>query len=417
MSLAAVRNYRGNDYMPLKLKGLLVRHGIAQSDIAAAIQQANGTPFSNAALNVLVNHGHWPKTTPRKEVRSQIENFLRACDVDATEIATAWEPEGNDDYRGLHPVGAHVGQPSPKPAGFNPKAAPKPLIEPMEVAMLSPAAKRHFKLFRDPFQDDVNGPDDVYFSAEQRYVMEAMWQTAKHGGFIAVCGESGSGKSTLRKMLVERIRNQPIRMIFPQALDKKRLSSGAISQAIVNDIAPGEKVTSSLEGQARQVKKLLLTSSQADYSHVLLIEEAHDLTIDTLKHLKRFYELEDGFRKLMSIILIGQPELKDKLDERRHPEAREVIRRCEIAELLPLNGNLEEYLAHKLKRISVDPSAIFAADAYDAIRARWTKTKPGSKDVLSQLYPLVVNNTVTRAMNRAAEIGVPLITGDLIKEL
>lgn len=417
MTTAAVHSYRGCLYMPLKLKGCLVRHGISQTDLAGVVEQANGLPLSNAALNLLINHGHWPKTTKQDVVRGQIEAFLESQGLLTDEIATMWEPEGDDRYRRAHPVGAHVGQPSPKPAGFNPKAKPKSPIEPMEVEMLSPAAKRHFKLFRDPFQDDVNGPDDVYFSAEQRYVMEAMWQTAKHGGFIAVSGESGSGKSTLRKMLVERMRQQPIRMIFPRALDKTRLTTGAICQAIINDIAPGETVRSSLEAQARQVEKLLLESARADYSHVLVIEEAHDLTIQTLKYLKRFYELEDGFRKLMSIILIGQPELKDKLDERRHPEAREVIRRCEIAELLPLNGNLEEYLAHKLKRISVDPAAIFAADAYDAIRARWTKTKPGSKDVLSQLYPLVVNNTVTRAMNRAADIGVPLITGDLIKEL
>ena len=50
--------------------------------------------------------------------------------------------------------------------------------------MLSPAAKRHFKIFRDPFQDDVNSPDDVYLSDEQRYILEAMLQTAKAGGII-----------------------------------------------------------------------------------------------------------------------------------------------------------------------------------------------------------------------------------------
>jgi type II secretory pathway predicted ATPase ExeA len=240
-----------------------------------------------------------------------------------------------------------------------------------------------------------------------------MYQTAKNGGFIAVPGESGSGKTTLRKLLIERIKGQPIRLIFPQALDKTRLSTGAICQAIVNDLAPGMKIRSSLEAQARQVQEVLLQSSRADNSHVLVIEEAHDLSIATLKYLKRFYELEDGFKKLLSIVLIGQQELKDKLDEGKHPEAREVIRRCEIAELLPLGADLEKYLAHKLKRIAVDPAAIFSADAYDGIRARLTRTKSGQ--VHSQLYPLVVNNLVTRAMNRAAELGIPQVTADLVK--
>lgn len=412
MPAAPKLNFAGNAYMPLNLKGVLLRFGLTQPVWAGTVLQTNQRPLSEAAASLLINWNTWPKNTPRESIKQQTEAWLLANGVPQEELTGLWSVDPADHYRGRHPDGVHIGQGS----GPRLKLVP-PEFEPMEVAMLSPAAKRHFKLFRDPFQDDVNGPDDVFFSTEQRYVMEAMWQTAKHGGFIAVAGESGSGKSTLRKMLVERIREQPIRMIFPRAVDKTRLTTGNICKAIINDIAPGETAKSDLEAQARQVEKLLLASARADYSHVLVIEEAHDLTISTLKYLKRFYELEDGFRKLLSIILIGQPELKDKLDERRHPEAREVIRRCEIAELLPLNGNLEEYLAHKLKRISVDPATLFAADAYDAIRARWTKTKPGSKDVLSQLYPLVVNNTVTRAMNRAAEIGVPLITGDLIKEL
>lgn len=407
-------NFNGDPYMPLTLKGVLLRYGLKQPAWTAAVMQGNGHPLSDAAGNLLINWGDWPKRTSQASIKTQTEAWLLANGVPADELIGIWEIDAADRFRAQQPQGIHVGQAS---GGRHRLKLVAPEFEPMEIAMLSPAAKRHFKLFRDPFQDDVNGADDVFFSAEQRYVMEAMFQTAKHGGFIAVAGESGSGKSTLRKMLVERIREQPIRMIFPRALDKTRLTTGNICQAIINDIAPGETVKSSLEGQARQVEKLLLASARADYSHVLVIEEAHDLTIQTLKYLKRFYELEDGFRKLLSIILIGQPELRDKLDERRHPEAREVIRRCEIAELLPLNGNLEEYLAHKLKRLNVDLAAIFAADAYDAIRARWTKVKPGSKEVLSQLYPLVVNNTVTRAMNRAADIGVPLITGDLIKEL
>jgi type II secretory pathway predicted ATPase ExeA len=412
MGAAPHLNFAGNPYMPLNLKGVLMRHGLTQPGWAAAVTQTNKRPLSEAAASLLINWGNWPKNTPAESIRQQTEAWLLTHGVPEAELAGLWSVDGGDTSRYLQPSGIHLGQAS----GRRLKLV-EPEFEPMEIAMLSPAAKRHFKLFRDPFQDDVNSPEDVFFSAEQRYVMEAMWQTAKHGGFIAVSGESGSGKSTLRKMLVERMRDQPIRMIFPRALDKTRLTTGAICQAIINDIAPGETVRSSLEAQARQVEKLLLESARADYSHVLVIEEAHDLTIQTLKYLKRFYELEDGFKKLMSIILIGQTELKEKLDERRHPEAREVIRRCEIAELLPLNAALEEYLAHKFKRVGVDPASIFAADAYDAIRARWTKSKPGVKEVLSQLYPLVVNNTVTRAMNRAAEIGVPVIGGDLIREL
>jgi type II secretory pathway predicted ATPase ExeA len=45
-------------------------------------------------------------------------------------------------------------------------------------------------------------------------------------------------------------------------------------------------------------EKILTNSSRAGYSHVLMIEEAHDLAVTTLKYLKRFWELEDGYKKL-----------------------------------------------------------------------------------------------------------------------
>jgi type II secretory pathway predicted ATPase ExeA len=276
-----------------------------------------------------------------------------------------------------------------------------------------------FQLFRDPFQDDVHGPEDLFLGDDQRYIREAMFQTAKHGGFLAVVGESGAGKSVLRRDLVDRIQRDgsPIIVVFPQTIDKTRLTADSICHAIVDDLQPGIKVPGKAEAKTRLVQKILTDSSRAGNSHVLLIEEAHDLNVSTLKYLKRFWELEDGFKRLLSIILVGQPELKDRLDERRNPDAREVIRRCEIAELLPLDNTLEDYLALKFKRVSANASQILAPDACDAIRLRLTRTKPGSREVLSQVYPLVVNNLVTKAMNRAAEIGVPVVSADLIAEL
>lgn len=417
MTAAAVRKFRGCDYMPLKLKAVLLRHGLSQPKLAEAILQKNGVPLSPTSISFLVNGGYFPKSTPEADVRAQTEKFLLSKSVSADELATIWEPDGEQGLRNSHPVGAHLSAVTKSAAAKAAKLAEirETTIDPVENDMLTPAAKRHFKLFQDPFKDDINGTDDVFVSTEQRYISEAMFQTAKHGGILAVPGESGSGKTTLRKLLMERIKGQPIRVIFPRALDKTRLSTGAICQAIINDLAPGMSVRSSLESQARQVDGVLLQSSRAEYNHVLVIEEAHDLSIQTLKYLKRFHELEDGFKKLLSIILIGQQELKDKLDEAKHPEAREFIRRCEIAELLPLGEDLERYLAHKFKRVGVDPDAVLSKDAYDGIRARLTRSKAGQ--TYSQLYPLVVNNLVTKGMNFAAERCIPVVTADVLRAL
>lgn len=405
--------------MPLKLKGVLIRHGISNAVLAGEIRQAGGKPLSRSAVNLIINHGYFPKNTEPHAIKGQIGRVLEARGVPDAEISTAWEPEGSDRYRSILPAGTFDDR------VVSPRTRKSPTEQPdfqsMEIQMLSSAAKRHFKLIRDPFQDDVNSPDDVYLSESQRYVTEAMLQTALLGGITAVIGESGSGKTTLRKLLQHRIsrERQTIRVIFPHTLDKTKLSTGAICTAIVKDLEPETTLRSSLEAQARQVKDVLLRSSRAGFKHLLMIEEAHDLSIQTLKYLKRFYEIEsdDGFGKVLAIVLVAQPEMRVKLDVARHPEAREFINRCEIATLDPLQQQVGPYLAHKLARLGLRAEEVFSPDAYDAIRDRWTKIDPATRAVKTNLYPLIVNNTATRAMNRAAELGLPLVTGDLIKEL
>ena len=160
--------------------------------------------------------------------------------------------------------------------------------------------------------------------------------------------------------------------------------------------------------------RVLKDSNQAGFSHVLVIEEAHSLPIPTLKHLKRFFELESGFKKLLSIVLIGQPELATKLSE-RNMEVREVVQRCEVVELLPLDNHLEEFLTFKLQRAGKQLTDIMDASAVDAIRTRLSNPGSHRKNMVSLLYPLAVSNLVIAAMNLAAEIGVPQVNADVVK--
>lgn len=414
---AVPATYRGTEYMPIKLKALMVRHGISQESLAADIKQAKGVPLSRSALNLILNRNLYPLNIAQQAIRDQIEAALVAREIAAEELADIWQDDSVMTFRGPHPAGAHIGvKSSPRL-----RAVPPPDFEPMEIHMLSPQAKRHFKLFRDPFVDDINSPDDVFMSDAQHYVVEAMIQTALLGGITAAIGESGSGKTTLRKLLQHRITRdrQNIRLIFPQTFDKTKLNTGAIGAAIINDLEPDTVVKNKNEAVARQVKDVLLRSARGGAKHVLMIEEAHDLSITTLKYLKRFNEIEgdDGFSKVLSIVLIAQPELRVKLDANRYPEAREFINRCEVATLDPLHQHVGAYIQHKLKRVGIEASAIFADDTYEAIRARWTKVDSATRQVKTNLYPLIVNNTVTRALNKAAELGLPMVTGDLIKEL
>ncbi len=400
----------------LKLKSLLLRHNLAIAHLAREVLQPNGNRLSRPAMQALITYGVAPAKTPFDDIRAQTATWLTAKGVPTDEIDTAFELEG-----GVVALRAHACRSSDSPRyAFNtaPRNSPSE-IDPLETVMLTPEAKKHFGLFKDPFKDDVQSVEDVFLGTDQRHCREAMWQCTRSNGFVAIIGESGSGKTVLRLDLIERLAKaqDPVIVIQPRCIDKTRLTAGLICQSIIRDIDEHATIPQSIEKQARLVENMLKASSRGGNRHVLIIEESQDLTKQTLKYLKRFHELRDGFRGLLAILLIGQPELKNLLDERYNWDAREVIRRCEIAELQPLHGTaVQAYIEHKLKRAESEFKRVCDLDAIDAIKARLTRVTQG-KQLDSQLYPLVVNNLLTRAANEAATLGVPRINADVIKSL
>jgi type II secretory pathway predicted ATPase ExeA len=398
-------------FKPIRLRAILHTHGISHVELAQAVKQSSGKPLSRPALSFLMNYGEWPQKTDPARIRVQIEQYLRDHDVPAGEIGTAW---GTDEGAQVELNAPYLhGRHAPKKSGLD----KEPLIDIPEKEMLSPTSKKHFSIFRDPFLEEIRGPEDIYLAADQRYIREAMYQTARNGGFVAVVGESGAGKSTLRHDLIDRVvrEGQQVLFIQPRAIDKKKLTARMICEAILGDIAPNERTPQSLERLSRKVEHVLTQSYKAGNRHVLLIEESQDLEPKALKHLKRFYELQSGYQKLLAIILIGQPELGNLLDERKHFDLREVIRRCEIAELRPLDGNVREYLALKFERVGKKVEELFTEDAFTTIVQRLTHDSPRGK--VSMVYPLVVNNLVTKALNLAANMGEPRISAEVVKEI
>lgn len=288
---------------------------------------------------------------------------------------------------------------------------------------LFPETKRAFQIIREPFGDV--GQDNVFLSPSIRFVRETMYQTAKHGGLLAVVGESGSGKSTLRKDLIARLGNedQPIKVIEPFVLGMedndrhgKTMRSLHVAEAILFAVAPSQKCQSSPEARFRQVYRVLKDSYRAGNRHVLIIEEAHGLSFPMIKHLKRFYELEDGFQRLLSIILIGQPELADKLDE-ANAEVREVVQRTEVVKVFPIE-DLHGYVAHRCKAVGLDAAALFTPEALDMVPIKLSgpQGKDG-KSGLSLVYPLAVGNLLTAALNAAHKLGEKTVTRDVILSL
>lgn len=388
--------------METTIKTLLQSISRNQTQLAAACRT------STATISLIVTHGQWPKRN-EDAMRAAIRAFLLKHGVDAKRVDQAVPSQQTDS-----------------------EAAPSENHSDQEDSMLlknvtlTPAARKQFGLYRNPFVNDVVTIDDVFMSPDIRFCREAMWDAAKNGGFCAIVGESGSGKTTLREEMTERIKreNADVIVIEPYVLAMeendikgKTLKSSQIAETIVNVLDPSTTLKRTPHARFKQAHDLLKASYKAGNSHVLIIEEAHCLPTATLKHLKRFLELKDGFTRLLSVILIGQPELKAKLSD-RNPEVREVVQRCEVVELGPLDRHIEAYVKHKLARANVDAKDVFDADAYDAIRAKLTRTPRDTKpaNAVSICYPLVVNNLIALAMNNAVNISASKINAELIQE-
>jgi len=282
--------------------------------------------------------------------------------------------------------------------------------------MLSQETLKHFKLFRNPFLDDVRSNEDVYLNQGSRFILAAMGDVAKNQGILAISGESGAGKTVLRKLFMEELRkDDDIAVIIPRIFDKSKITAASLCDAIVADVS-SENPKRSMEAKARQVERLLRTATQGGRRHVLIIEDAHDLTVPILKYLKRFWEMEDGFNRLLGIILIGQNELKEKLDEKLNYEMREFIRRCIQVELAPLDSNLHDYLRFKFKRVGGDVSSILADDVIPTLVKKLIR-HDRRKGSCSIAHPLAINGLLANAMNTAMELGESVVSADLIKEL
>ncbi|OCG64561.1 AAA family ATPase [Gilliamella sp. GillExp13] len=400
----------------LKLKSVMAQFNIKQAQLARLIEY-KGNSISQAVINQLVNHDIWPRSIVRNELEQKIEKALIKLGLNNDYLLNIFEEETDT---------AEILADDAVPVDSNENLTKESAYMLLRKQTINRDARAHFRIPRDPFTDEMTEDADVYLSDDIRYVRAAMRQTAKHGGMLAVIGESGSGKSTLRHDLIDwiNINHEPITVIEPYVLGLednevkgKSLKSMDISGAIINAIDPQAKPKRSAEARARQMHTLLKNSALSGRKHLMIIEEAHGLSIHTLKHLKRFYELQEGFKKLLSIILIGQTELQTKLSE-YNPEVREVVQRCEVVNLKPLDFKVEEYIKHKFSRVDMDYTTLFDLSAFNEIinRLRVATTRRGEKQVRSLCYPLAVNNLVSNALNLAARIGALKVTGEVIVE-
>lgn len=202
----------------------------------------------------------------------------------------------------------------------------------------------HFGLLENPFSI---APDPRYLYMSDRHreaLAHLLYGMASDGAFILLTGEVGTGKTTVSRCLLEQV---PEDTNLALVLNPK-LSAIELLQVICDELRIEYSTTEmSVKLLVDVINRYLLAAHSLKRKTVVLIEEAQNLDLDVLEQLRLLTNLETNERKLLQVILLGQPEFLEVLDR---PELSQLAQRITARfHLKPLKlKEVEQYIAHRL---------------------------------------------------------------------
>jgi general secretion pathway protein A len=206
---------------------------------------------------------------------------------------------------------------------------------------------QYFNLKQSPFSI---APDPRYLFMSERHreaLAHLLYGIGSGGGFVLLTGEIGAGKTTVCRCFMEQIpENCKLGYIFNPKLTVEELLLTICDEFGV-ELPPQGAGAVSVKGYVDAINAYLLASHAQAKNNVLIIDEAQNLSAEVLEQLRLLTNLETSERKLLQIILIGQPELRTIL---ARPEleqlAQRVIARYHLGSLS--EAETSAYIEHRL---------------------------------------------------------------------
>lgn len=261
--------------------------------------------------------------------------------------------------------------------------------------------KKFFQLQRNPFEIS---PDPSFLFPTKRHneALAALYYgVRRRKGFVVMTGEVGTGKTLLVRCLLQLLNHSNVSYAY---VFNSRLSALDFLQYVAMDfdIASPGKTKSEL---LLQLSNFLIARHQKNLTTVLVVDEAHHLSPEVLEEIRLLTNLETAQGKLLQILLVGQPELDQKLDsvELRQLKQRVVLR----SYLEPLDT--EEAAGYIQRRLQLagaaQPEALFPRETVARVYRH------------SRGIPRLINTICENALISAYARQSLMVSADIIDEV
>ena len=201
----------------------------------------------------------------------------------------------------------------------------------------------HFSLREAPFSIT---PDSAFFYPHEgaQAALNMLLVALRSGeGFLKIVGEVGCGKTVLCRQLLKTLQGECVTAYIPNP----DMGPDDLLMALINEL--GVEVSRPLNRHKvlNALRDCLLKHAEAGRRVVVCIDEAQAIPVRTVESLRLLSNLETEKRKLLQLVLLGQPELDEKLSR---PEIRQLLQRITFSEYLgPMIANrIPAYLEHRL---------------------------------------------------------------------
>lgn len=200
----------------------------------------------------------------------------------------------------------------------------------------------HYGLKEPPFAITPN-PRFLFYSAKHREAYNhLLYGIRERKGFVQLTGDVGAGKTTLCRAMLDALDGQFATSLILNPV----MSPNEMMKAIAIDFGLIVEGMDRLETVA-VINEFLLWQASNNRESVLIIDEAQNLSDDLLEQVRLLSNLETDDRKLLQIVLMGQPELRDRLNAHHLRQLRQRITvRYHLSTLT--REEVGEYIRHRI---------------------------------------------------------------------